>query len=202
MPRVIFPTFVKWLHLNSSQLSSDIEKYDEKDSGYDYYKNYRKFALAYAGNQQDFGHSLSFIQSMNEGHEKTNNELLAHRLNKWLKKRKITPYAPPEFSIYQAPSGSFEVKVQPEFSMEYEDSFWVVHSFYNSRFQLTPNASEAALHLLKRECLQGSFANARPAILDLASGKLIGKKWNDNRAAKHFDLFVKSVSERFDFEKV
>jgi len=198
LPRIAFSTFVKLGHLQSHELSAEIEKYSSPQRGYDFYKTLRKAARQYAGEQAAFDHASNVIKRLKPSPERTHNLDALESLERWIKKHKPKLFRPPEFKIYTGPHKKFEVRVEPEFSMEFEDILWNVQIFYNQTIRLKPTSTEPALHLLQNRYLGGPDGNAHPAILDLGSGKLIGKKWNTNRAAKNFDHLVNDIARRFE----
>ncbi|GLK51158.1 hypothetical protein [Maricaulis virginensis] len=198
MPRFAFSTFVKLGHLPSHELSAEIEKYSSPNSGYDFYKTLRRSARQYAGDQMNFEEAAHYIQKLKPGPEKTYNLDALTNLRQWIKKHKPKLYSPPEFRIYTGPQKTFEVRVEPEFTMEFSEILWNVHVFYNHNIKLKPTSTEPALHLLQRKYIGETEGNAHPAILDLATGKLFGKKWNTNRAARNFAHLVGDIARRFE----
>ncbi len=198
MPRLAFSTFIKLGMLTSPELSSELEKYNTPKSGYDFYRKLRRGAKSFAGHGAPYEDAVAPILDGPDSPEKTHNLAAMETLKNWVSKKKPTLFAPPSHKIFQAPLKRFEVRVEPEFAMELEDTLWIVQVFVSSKHKLTPTSAEPGLHLLRRKYQGTEFANASPGILDLSQGKILGKKWNTNRAAKVFDHLVNDINNRFE----
>ena len=198
MPRIAFSTFIKFAHLQSHELSAEVERYSSPGSGYDFYKTLRRAAKSFAGNGVNYENAIEPITGLKESTERTYNLAAIQALRKWIQKHKPTLHAPPEHKIYTGPKKKFEIRVEPEFTMQFEDILWNVQLFASQKIHTKPTSCEPALHLLQKKYLGTHSSNAHPAILDLSSGKLLGKKWNTNRAAKNFDHLVDDIARRFE----
>jgi len=198
MPRFAFSTFVKLSLLPSHELSAELEKYSKKGSGYDFYRTLRSASKKFAGEGIDFLNAVEGITALRSGPEKVHNLAAATALREWITKKKPTLYPPPEPRIYQGPKKKFEVRIEPEFTMEYEGALWLVQIFNSQKLRVTPTSAEPALHLLKRKYADTHFGNYSLGILDLGTKRLIGKHWNSNRAAKNFSHLVDDIARRVE----
>ena len=184
--------------LPSHELSSELEKYSKRGSGYDFYRTLRSASKKFAGEGFDFIAAVEDIEALKSGPEKEYNLAAAKALRAWIEKKKPKLLPPPGPKIYQGPKKRFEVRIEPEFAMEFEGSLWVIQIFNSQKLSLTPTSTEPALHLLKRKYADTEFSNCNPGILDLGSNKLVGKTWNSNRAAKNFSHLVDDIARRID----
>ncbi|WP_439635623.1 hypothetical protein [Oceanicaulis sp.] len=198
MPRFAFSTFVKMALLPSHELSSELEKYSKKGSGYDFYRTLRSASKKFAGDGIDFANAVQEIASLKSGPERDHNLAAANSLKEWIAKKKPTLHAPPPVKIYQSPHKKFEIRIEPEFSMEHEGILWIVQIFNSQKLKITPTSAEPALHLLKRKYSDSEYGNYSPGILDLGSKKFIGKHWNPNRAAKNFSHLTDDICRRLE----
>ncbi|TGY87632.1 hypothetical protein E5163_14455 [Marinicauda algicola] len=198
MPRFAFSTFVKMALLPSHELSSELEKYSKKGSGYDFYRTLRAASKRFAGDGQDFPTAVEAIAALKTGPERAHNLAAATSLKDWISKKKPKLYPPPEAKIYQGPKKKFEIRIEPEFTMEFDGALWLVHVFNSQKLRVTPTAAEPALHLLKRKYADTEYGNYSPGILDLGAKRLVGKVWNSNRAAKNFSHLVDDITRRLE----
>lgn len=198
MPRLAFSTFVKMALLPSHELSSELEKYSKKGSGYDFYRTLRSASKKFAGGGIGFVSAVEEIEALKAGPEKAHNLAAANALRAWIVKKKPKLYPPPDPKIYQGPKKKFEVRIEPEFAMEFDGALWLVQIFNSQKLKVTPTSAEPALHLLKRKFADTEFGNYSPGILDLGSQKLVGKVWNPNRAAKNFSHLADDIARRLE----